>query len=200
MCLGSFRSLGSLRCLGSLGSLRSLGSLGVSGFSGVLESQEPTVCTKRYGTCGRSWLRRPIEGSNLSLKARPAGTCQGLPRCRWRPSKKRCLETGPSPSGRCPSLREADDVRRDRLIGFVKHFLRSLHDSKSRESWSLRSLGSRESWSLRIIGSRPLAVFWNASVLEPLSHGDSARIASRSLQARIHDCPGNLVTILVKPR
>ncbi len=44
MCLGSLRSLGSLRCLGSLGSRRSLGSLGVSGFSGVLESQEPTVC------------------------------------------------------------------------------------------------------------------------------------------------------------
>ena len=82
-----------------------------------------------------------------------------------------------------PSLREADDVRRDRLIGFVKHFLRSLHDSKSREPWSLRGLGSRESWSLRVLGSRPLAVFWNARVMEPLSHGDSARNASRSLQA-----------------
>ena len=94
-----------------------------------------------------------------------------------------------------PSLREADDVRRDRLIGFVKHFLRSLHDSKSRESWSLRSLGSRVSWSLRIIGSRPLAVFWNASVLEPLSHGDSARIASRSLQARIrHPCEAQVIS------
>jgi len=172
MCL---RSLGSLRCLGSLGSLRSreswslriLGSLGVSGANCLYEAVRAKLAPEAKPEANQG----------------PRARASRLPRCRWRPSKKRCLETGPSPSGRCPSLREADDVRRDRLIGFVKHFLRSLHDSKSRESWSLRSLGSRESWSLRIIGSRPLAVFWNASVLEPLSHGDSARIASRSLQA-----------------
>ena len=55
MCLGSLRSLGSLRCLGSLGSLRSPGSLGVSGFSGALESQEPTVCE------GEGLLMLPLQ-------------------------------------------------------------------------------------------------------------------------------------------
>ena len=94
----------------------------------------------------------PIEGSNLSLKGtrtccpccpsrsrRPAGTCQRFPRCRWRPSKKRCLEKGSEP------LRTMSEKVAKRTMSKIFEISRRFAAGPRPGVWCLGSLGSLRS-------------------------------------------------------